>query len=181
MHQSIPHSFIPRTPNTITKNECMHASPKNLHNTKSSLMYAFSKASSVLSAPILVHQCISFPYPCSYTIESYVHPPCLLTLSLPSKSLLTSSSVNRSCPVQLALDVLARNLCHLSLLLLNTSSMFSGPGCPNIVAGSMGSCLAIAFRRAGESVQLGASKFSSAESSSSESVWISGSSIFSPF
>jgi len=123
----------------------------------------------------------SFSYPCSYTIESYVHPPCLLTLSLPSKSLLTSSSVNRSCPVQLALDVLARNLCHLSLLLLNTSSMFSGPGCPNIVAGSIGSCLAMAFRRAGESVQLGASKFSSAESSSSESVWISGSSIFSPF
>jgi hypothetical protein len=72
-------------------------------------------------------------------------------------------------------------LCHLSLLLLNTSSMFSGPGCPNTVAGSIGSCLASCARRAGESVQLGASKFSSAESSSSESVWISGSSICSPF
>lgn len=69
-------------------------------------------------------------------LNSYDHPPWRRILSLACKSFLISSSVSRSVPLQLALLVRARNLCHRSLLLLNTSSMLSGAGGPNTCIGS---------------------------------------------
>lgn len=102
-----------------------------------------------------------------------------------------SSSVRRSWPLQLALDVRFRNLWNRSLLLANTSSMLSGAGAPKIWNGSLASCSTSARRSSGESAHAAITSLlppaplppplSSSSESSSSSVLISGSSIDSPF
>ena len=78
MHQSIAvHPSYSR--NTIRR---MHASPKNLHSAKSSLMYAFSRASSALSVPIFLHQCISVPF--MFLHHRIIRPASLSSDSIPT-------------------------------------------------------------------------------------------------
>lgn len=130
---------------------------------------------SVSSPRRLQHHIISL-------LISYDQPPSRLSLSRAARSFLTSSSVNRSAPLQLALDVLARNLCHRSLPLWNTSSMSSAAGGPNICDGSIVSWSIRARRRSGESAQAATLlPLGSSSSSSSSSVCISGSSMDSLF
>lgn len=113
---------------------------------------------------------------------SYDHPPSLRIFSRAAKSFRISSSVSPSAPLQLALDVRARNLWKRSLLRANTSSMFKGAGAPNTSKGFLFSCSTSARRRLGESAQSATMPLSSSSSSSSSSsVLISGSSIESPF
>lgn len=112
------------------------------------------------------------------------HPPSFLSLSLPALSILISSSVNRSEPFQLALLVLFLNRSRLSL---NISSICGLAGGPNISS-------ALAFFSCSSSIRLSSGlcahsasiapfdffAFSSSDSSSL-SVGMSSSSIFSPF